>query len=167
MKIGICLLFSILCIHGEDVVRFSSNNQIKMFSAPLAKELIHSWIDVQKGVYPYVKPITDVVPLGEDITLFIYFKEPNNIYDVKIAECWAYDNEISRKDGNSINIYNHKNATNPHYWKKVKYYENNTPIIILFTGLKTFKFPDGDKVFLSCDIILCYKKCLEGNHLVN
>lgn len=38
-----------------------------------------------------VKPIENSIRIGEELSLIIYLRDPNDLYDVSVRDCWAYD----------------------------------------------------------------------------
>lgn len=38
-------------------------------------------------------PIQETTKIGEALTMLVYLKDDENQYDIKIRDCWAFDNE--------------------------------------------------------------------------
>ncbi|KAJ8925271.1 hypothetical protein NQ315_009099, partial [Exocentrus adspersus] len=97
---------------SERVLVTSSSN-IKYIAVPTSDDPILSWMEVRKGVFPNVTndlaSVTNI-SVGDPITLFIFYKDNSNLYDLDVIDCWAYDDEnfpLSKQklhlNGNSAN----------------------------------------------------------------
>lgn len=38
-----------------------------------------------------VRPVEGSLKIGEELSLIIYLRDPNDLYDVSVRDCWAYD----------------------------------------------------------------------------
>lgn len=54
---------------------------------------VDCWMDVTKGLFPQNHEIEGPVKVGENLTLAIYIKDSRKKTDVRIKDCYAYDNE--------------------------------------------------------------------------
>ncbi|GJQ65937.1 hypothetical protein Trydic_g4035 [Trypoxylus dichotomus] len=140
-----------------ETVHITSNRQISYFTAPLTKTPLSSWIEVQKGIYPKILPIKGKIKVGEPITLLIYFNDPNKKYDITVSDCWAYDNEDYKKTKNRLNLVNDEKGTKE--WIKLNYSQASNITSVLYSNFTSFKFPDTDRVYLTCNIKLCLYVC--------
>lgn len=43
--------------------------------------------------YFQLQAITGVIKIGEPLSILVYLKDQKNQYDLKMRDCWAYDNE--------------------------------------------------------------------------
>ena len=43
-------------------------------------------------------PITGTLKIGEELSLVIYLRDPNSIYDVAVRDCWAYDDSTVNEE---------------------------------------------------------------------
>lgn len=56
-------------------------------------------IIIQKLICKYCKyllqttPVDKIIKLGEALSLLVYVKSTDESYDVRVRDCWAYDNE--------------------------------------------------------------------------
>lgn len=57
------------------------------------------WIDITYGVFPDTEPLEGAVKIGDNLTLAIYVKDSANNTDIRIKDCYAYDNIKSAKNG--------------------------------------------------------------------
>lgn len=54
---------------------------------------VECWMDIQRGQFPQVSPITSNVKIGETLSVLIFLKDPVEEYDLIVRDCWAFDNE--------------------------------------------------------------------------
>lgn len=38
-------------------------------------------------------PVDKIIKIGESLSLLVYVKSTDEPYDVRVRECWAYDND--------------------------------------------------------------------------
>jgi hypothetical protein len=38
-------------------------------------------------------PISEIIKIGETLTILVYIKDNENQYDISVRDCWAYDGE--------------------------------------------------------------------------
>jgi hypothetical protein len=38
-------------------------------------------------------PISEIIKIGETLTILVYIKDNENQYDIRVRDCWAYDGE--------------------------------------------------------------------------
>lgn len=48
--------------------------------------------------------IGSTLEVGEPITIFIYLKDPSNLYDIMVTDCWAYDDQDFEKANNKLHL---------------------------------------------------------------
>lgn len=48
-------------------------------------------MDIQRGVYPKLRPIGDSIKIGEELTVMVYLQDKKTEYDLSVRNCWAYD----------------------------------------------------------------------------
>lgn len=56
---------------------------------------VDCWMDVTKGRFPSNTPISGPVKVGENLTLAIYIRDSRKNTDIRVKDCYAYDNEKS------------------------------------------------------------------------
>lgn len=54
---------------------------------------VDCWMDIQRGKYPRITPIGEVIKIGEELTVLVYLRDEPNEFDLIVRNCWAYDNE--------------------------------------------------------------------------
>lgn len=48
----------------------------------------------QEKIFSFqTSPLQETIKIGEALTVFVYLKDEQNQYDVRVRDCWAYDNE--------------------------------------------------------------------------
>ena len=68
-------------------------------------------------------PIEGNLKFGEELSLIIYLRDPNGLYDVAVRDCWAYDDgntdvestlklQLTSTDGCAKYIFNFRNIRN-------------------------------------------------------
>ena len=58
---------------------------------------VNCWMDVTKGIFPNNHEIKGPVKVGENLTLAIYIQDSRKSTDVRVKDCYAYDNEDAAK----------------------------------------------------------------------
>jgi hypothetical protein len=38
-------------------------------------------------------PISEIIKIGETLTILVYIKDNDRQYDIRVRDCWAYDGE--------------------------------------------------------------------------
>jgi len=126
------------------------------------------WIDITYGVFPETEPLEGPVKIGDNLTLSIYVKDSANNTDIRVKDCYAYDNiksaknnikpsqlQLSQEDGCPLR----ENLMS--VWRRTMNTMDTGATMIAFANLKAFKFPEKDSVFLACSIDLCRENCTE------
>lgn len=57
------------------------------------KHEVNLWMNVSKGKYPNNVELNGAVKVGDSLTLSIYLDDPKNNTDIRVKDCYAYDNE--------------------------------------------------------------------------
>lgn len=125
------------------------------------------WIDITFGVFPDTEPIEGPLKLGDNLTLAIYVKDSANNTDIRVKDCYAYDNIKSAKNGvkpaqlqltgeNGCPLRDLMSV-----WRRTVNTMDTGATMIAFNNFKAFKFPEKDSVFLACNIDLCRENCTE------
>lgn len=68
-------------------------DMLEVVSVPTSRGGVECWMDIQRGEFPKVTPITTNVKIGEPISVLVFLKDPNKEYDIVVRDCWAFDNE--------------------------------------------------------------------------
>ncbi|XP_063918941.1 uncharacterized protein LOC135134242 [Zophobas morio] len=146
----------------KEMVSIKPHSDVKYFDLPTADEPVKTWMDVQKGIYPNTSYIDSTLEVGEPITIFIYMRDPSNLFDIKVTDCWAYDDQEIEKSQYKLHLTEEHSAKKRKLidkWYKKENPKGSTLKCFMYTDLTSFKFPDKDQVYLKCDIQLCFKRC--------
>lgn len=113
--------------------------------------------DIQRGLYPKISPIPDIIKIGETLSVLVYLKDPLNEYDLFVKDCWAYDQEdYSAKTTGKLQLSDSNGCSRKKKlfgtWQKTTQTGNSGATLVLHNSLYAFKFPDKAQVFLKCDI---------------
>lgn len=68
-------------------------DMLDVITVPTAHGGVDCWMDIQRGVYPKLSAIGDVIKIGEELTVLVYLRDDKKEYDLSVRNCWAYDNE--------------------------------------------------------------------------
>lgn len=50
-------------------------------------------------------PISEIIKIGETLTILVYIKDNENQYDIRVRDCWAYDGEnYESKDTHKLQL---------------------------------------------------------------
>lgn len=66
---------------------------LDVITVPTKHGGVDCWMDIQRGIYPKLTPIGEVIKIGEELTVIVYLRDPKNEYDLTVRNCWAYDTE--------------------------------------------------------------------------
>ncbi|KAL3286514.1 hypothetical protein HHI36_001019 [Cryptolaemus montrouzieri] len=149
----------------ERTVIIKPQTNIKKFEVPLGNSTVLSWMTVQRGIFPNTTNIEEPLPIGEPVTIFIYLKDDSNLYDIKVSDCWAYDNDVIDHSRNKIRLtpygFNRRAAQRKTIknWNKMKFASDLGLSTLLYANLNAFKFPEKDSLHFVCDVELCFKSC--------
>lgn len=66
---------------------------LDVITVPTKHGGVDCWMDIQRGVYPRLTPIGEVIKIGEELTVLVYLRDPKKEYDLTVRNCWAYDSE--------------------------------------------------------------------------
>ncbi|KAK9886305.1 hypothetical protein WA026_015815 [Henosepilachna vigintioctopunctata] len=158
----------VLCLktNQERTVIIKPQTNIKQFDVPqIGNGSVTSWMTVQKGIFPNTSIIEEPLLIGEPITIYIYLKDDSNLYDIRVSDCWAYDNETIKFSHNKVRLtpygFNRKAAQRKTIkkWDKMKFASDFGLSTLLYANLNAFKFPDKDNLHFVCDVELCFKSC--------
>lgn len=64
---------------------------LEVVSVPTAKGGVDCWMDIQRGEYPKITPIGEIIKIGEPLSVLVFLKDPGNEYDLIVRDCWAFD----------------------------------------------------------------------------
>jgi hypothetical protein len=106
--------------------------------------------------------------VGDNLTLSIYVKDTANATDIRVKDCFAYDNAKNAKSGQKPAQLQLTQANGCPIreqllgvWQRTLETMDSGATMIAFNTLHAFKFPESDSVFLACNIDLCKDRCAE------
>ncbi|XP_044263664.1 uncharacterized protein LOC123010659 [Tribolium madens] len=146
----------------KEMVSIKLYTDIKYFILPTSDEPVVTWMDIQKGIYPNTSHIESKLDVGDPITIFIYLKDPSNLYDIMVTDCWAFDDQNYETAKNKLHLteeHSKKKRKLIDKWYKSDKIKGSSLKCFLYTDMPSFKFPDKDQVYMKCDIQLCFKSC--------
>lgn len=68
---------------------------LEVVNVPTLTGAVECWMDIQRGTYPKISAIPDIIKIGETLSVLVYLKDVKNEYDLVVRDCWAYDNEVN------------------------------------------------------------------------
>lgn len=68
-------------------------DMLEVVTVPTSNGGVDCWMDIQRGIYPKINPIGETIKIGEELSVLVYLRDPNNNYDLMVRNCYAYDNE--------------------------------------------------------------------------
>lgn len=68
-------------------------DMLDVVTVPTSSGGVDCWMDIQRGIYPKINPIGDVIKIGEELSVMVYLRDERNEYDVAVRNCYAYDSE--------------------------------------------------------------------------
>ena len=78
-------------------------DNLDVVSVPVEDDMgdrnVDVWIDITYGVFPDTSPLEGPIKIGDNLTLAIYVKDSANNTDIRVKDCYAYDNIKSAKNG--------------------------------------------------------------------
>lgn len=66
---------------------------LEVVNVPTSNGGVDCWMDIQRGEYPQITPIADIIKIGESLSVLVYLRDQKNEYDISVRDCWAYDNQ--------------------------------------------------------------------------
>jgi hypothetical protein len=132
-------------------------DMLEVVNVPTQTGGVECWMDIQRGVYPKITPIPDVIKIGETLSVLVYLKDPLNEYDLFVRNCWAYDQEdYSAPTTGKLQLSDSNGCSRKKklfgLWEKTTQTGNSGATLVVYNSLYAFKFPDKAQVFLKCDI---------------
>uniref|UniRef100_T1L3T9 ZP domain-containing protein n=1 Tax=Tetranychus urticae TaxID=32264 RepID=T1L3T9_TETUR len=127
---------------------------------------VDCWMDVTKGRYPNNSPIDGPVKVGENLTLAIYIRDTRKRTDIRVKDCYAYDNEKSVNDTSPALLQLSGEDGCPLKPKLMDVWKRTTTgaqdaTVLAYSTVTAFKFPDHSNVHLTCNVELCKNQCAD------
>lgn len=129
-----------------------------------ADEKVDCWMDLQLGKYPESTTINSVVRIGENLSLVVFERDDEGSYDLLVRDCYAYSGpDFESPTTIKIQLTDEQGCVlreklmSPFY--KMRKSGPQGPIMVAYSHLQAFKFPDFMEVFTTCNIEICKQKC--------
>lgn len=68
-------------------------DMLDVVTVPTAHGGVDCWMDIQRGIFPKLTPVGEVIKIGEALTVLVYLRDQQKQYDLSVRNCWAYDAE--------------------------------------------------------------------------
>ncbi|XP_055298909.1 mucin-2-like isoform X2 [Sitodiplosis mosellana] len=140
---------------------------LDVITVPTKHGGVDCWMDIQRGIYPKLTPIGEVIKIGEELTVLVYLRDPKKEYDLTVRNCWAYDSEdFDDKKTGKVQLSDSSGCTIKRKlfgsWHKTDETGSSDATLQLYNTLRAFKFPDESQIYLKCDIEICRGNCVEA-----
>lgn len=153
-------------------------DMLEVVTVPTKSGGVDCWMDIQRGNYPKVTPIGDIIKIGDELTVLVYLRDERYEYDLIVRNCWAYDDEdFDSKNTGRLKLSNTNGCSaRPKLfggWQRTTQTGDSGATLLVYNELKAFKFPDKAQVYLKCDIevslsiLINRRKLIEINALIN
>lgn len=127
-------------------------------------QAIECWMDLLQGTWPDVSDIDPVVKIGETLSLLVYARDNNGMYDVSIKDCYAYGSpDFNDYDTPRIQLTDEQGCVlkdkliSQFYSAREK--DDRGEVIVTYALVQAFKFPDVMDVYMSCNVEICKGEC--------
>ncbi|KAG8224841.1 hypothetical protein J437_LFUL002288 [Ladona fulva] len=126
-------------------------DMLEVVNVPVSTGNVNCWMDIRRGEYP------NVIKIGETLTILVYLKDEENLYDLRVRDCWAYDGEdYESPETNKLQLTDTEGCPKKqkliHFWRRTYQTGKSGASVIAFNNITAFKFPDKMQVFLTCNI---------------
>ena len=126
---------------------------------------VDCWMDLQVGKYPDSEEIHSAVKIGEQLSMLVYAKDNEDMYDMHIKECFAYSSEnYDNQETVRLQLTDEKGCVMKNklldgfYTRREPRVDGGTNIVA-YGYLSAFKFPDVLDVFTTCEVEICKGGC--------
>ena len=126
---------------------------------------VDCWMDLQVGRYPESEEVHSAVKIGEPLSMLVYAKDNENMYDMHIKECFAYSSEnyensetVRLQLTDELGCVMKNKLLEGFFTKRVPNDEGGTNIVA-YGFLSAFKFPDVLDVYTTCEVEICKGGC--------
>ncbi|XP_067135797.1 cuticlin-4-like [Centruroides vittatus] len=125
---------------------------------------VDCWMEVQLGKGPFAPRVNRLVKIGEILTLAIFIRDEERIFDLMVKSCYAFDSpdfnspetrriQLTDADGCPIK------AKLVDGFYRTKQTGITTATVIAYAFISAFKFPDKSEVFMACNVNICKRGC--------
>ena len=68
-------------------------DMLEVVSVPTAKGGVDCWMDIQRGEFPNVQPLSEIIKIGETLSVLVFLRDPKHDYDIIVRDCYGFDND--------------------------------------------------------------------------
>ena len=126
---------------------------------------VECFMDLEVGRYPDSRDITEAVSIGQPLSLVIYTRDDNEMYDIHVKECFAYSSseyespetvqlQLTDKQGCVM-----RNKLIEGFYVERESLDNGGSKLVAFGHLSAFRFPDVLDVYTTCEVQICKGVC--------
>ena len=127
---------------------------------------VDCWMDLQVGKYPDSEEIHAAVKIGEQLSMLVYARDDNDMYDMHIKECFAYSSDnYDQQDTVRLQLTDERGCVMKNkllegfYLRREADPGTGGTNIVAYGYLAAFKFPDVLDVFTTCEVEICKGGC--------
>ena len=127
---------------------------------------VDCWMDLQVGKYPDSEEIHAAVKIGEQLSMLVYARDDNDMYDMHIKECFAYSSDnYDSGDTVRLQLTDERGCVMKNkllegfYLRREADPSTGGTNIVAYGYLAAFKFPDVLDVFTTCEVEICKGGC--------
>ncbi|OQV12041.1 hypothetical protein BV898_13691 [Hypsibius exemplaris] len=149
----------------EKIVDFSpiNVNMKDVVTASFTGDDVKVSIDVQNGRGPFAPSLNQgFIQIGDTVTLIVYMTAQSGNWDLQIRECVALDS----KERASLTIQDENGCvTKPKIMSPfaLTHDRKNPAILIAYSYMKAFRFPDDMQVQIKCVVAVCRDRCQKSD----
>lgn len=125
---------------------------------------IECWMDLQLGKWPEVSDINSIVKIGDALSLLVFARDNNGMYDVSAKDCYAYAGpnfddpstprlQLTDEEGCVLK----DKLISP--FQTARQDDRLGSIVVTYAYVNAFKFPDVMDVFMTCNVEICKGDC--------
>ena len=126
---------------------------------------VECFMDLLAGRYPDAGEITEAVSIGQPLSLVIYTRDDNEMYDINVKECFAYSSEnYESSETAKLQLTDQqgcvmRNKLLEGFYTTREQLDDGGSKLVAFGHLSAFKFPDVLDVFTTCEVQFCKGTC--------
>lgn len=80
-------------------------DMLDVVTVPTSNGGVDCWMDIQRGTYPKLTPVGEVIKIGEELTVLVYLRDEKSEYDLSVRNCWAYnDDDFDDKNTGKVQL---------------------------------------------------------------
>lgn len=105
-------------------------DMLEVVEVPTENGGVSCWMDIQRGIYPQLSAIGNVIKIGEELTVLVYLRDDKKEYDLSVRNCWAYDSDdFDDKKTGKVQLSDASGCSMYDYRLVIKFYHCFLPIL--------------------------------------